>query len=115
MSIGSPRWNGSVGLAMLVIAQGLAGTPVIRADDRFTSGSSCAELKTDEVRWADEIVLLPADASIALVAEAAIERWQRCEEYAIAFPRFVVGVGAGRRVRVEIEEKVPGIDSCGYF
>jgi hypothetical protein len=45
----------------------------------------------------------------------AIERWRRCDEYESAFPRFVIGEGQGRRVKIHIEEGVPGPGYCGSF
>jgi hypothetical protein len=98
-------------LCGLCLSSGIA----IGDQNGVATDASCVELRTEDILWADEIVLLPIDASTTQVAEAAIERWERCDEYSIAFPRFVVGAGRGRIVEVQIESRVPGLGNCGSF
>jgi hypothetical protein len=75
----------------------------------------CTELASAKVRLGDEIVLLPVDVSTTRLVEDAIDRWQRCDEYATAFPRFVIGDGRGRRVKIYIDHELPGKGHCGTF
>jgi hypothetical protein len=115
MRVDQPRKRRSAQAGVLLLGLSVASEHAIRAQEGVVFDESCAELMTEVVRWADEIVLLPVDASTARVAEDAIERWERCEEYAIAFPRFVVGSGHGRRVKIHIERRLPGDGHCGSF
>ncbi len=105
----------SARIATLFLVISLSSEHAIRSQHGVVTEARCAELTTEANRWADEIVLLPVDAPTTRIAEAAIDRWERCEEYEIAFPRFVLGSGNGRRVRVDIEERLPGLGYCGFF
>src|SRR5262245_56070732 len=109
------EWKSSgVCVAALVWELCLSSAAAIGAD-RVASAASCVELMNEDIRWADEIVLRPMDASTMPIATAAIERWERCEEYSIAFPRFVVGAGQGRIVKIVIDGGLPGPGYCGSF
>jgi RNA polymerase sigma-70 factor (ECF subfamily) len=85
------------------------------ADLDWISPETCAGLKTDSPQRGDEIVLLPDAPILAPVTEGAIESWRRCEGYATAFPRFVVGEGQGPHVAVRLDERIPGPGYCGVF
>jgi hypothetical protein len=98
-------------VASLVAGGQAAGSPRPRPDP-----ASCTVLTSDDDRWGDEIGLLSIDPAMsARVIEQAIDRWQKCDGYASDFPRFVVGPGRGRRVRVRIERREPGAGYCGIF
>ncbi len=111
----STEKESSARIATLFLVLCLSSENAIRSQRGVVTKARCAELKTEAIRWADEIVVLAVDAPTTRIAEAAIDRWERCEEYEIAFPRFVLGSGNGRRVRVHIEERLPGLGQCGFF
>jgi hypothetical protein len=115
MEIERSRKTGSVRVATLLCGLCLSSDVASGAQNGVASDATCVELRTEAIAWADEIVLLPSEASTTQVAEAAIERWERCEEYAIAFPRFVIGSGHGRVVDIVIESRLPGAGDCGSF
>ena len=115
MELKQARKNRSVRVATLLCELCLSNEIANGQQNRVASAATRVELMNEAVRWADEIVLLPSDASMTLVAEAAIDRWERCDEYSIAFPRFVLGTGRGRLVEVVIESRVPGLGYCGSF
>ncbi len=109
-----PRKRTSTRVAAL-LALSFGSEHAIRSQETTIPGESCARMTTDDIRRADEIVLLPAAAGATPVIERAVEHWQRCEGYATAFPRFVVGEGRGRRVKVRIENRLVGQGHCGFF
>jgi hypothetical protein len=98
-----------------VLALCVASEQAIRSQDSTASNELCVELMNEDTRYADEIVLLPIGAAMTRAATDAIERWRRCDEYESAFPRFVIGEGKGRRVKIHIEEGVPGPGYCATF
>jgi hypothetical protein len=109
------RSRNEASVATLLCGLCLSSEVAIGAQNGVASHASCAELRNEAIAWADEIVLVPIDPSTEQVAEAAIERWQRCDEYSIAFPRFVLGAGQGRIVEIVIEDGLPGLGDCGSF
>jgi hypothetical protein len=101
-------------LAVWVLVLFVASEQAIRSQESVVSDESCVELFNETIRDADDIVLLPVGAAMVRAATDAIERWRRCDEYESAFPRFVIGEGQGRRVKIHIEG-VPGPGYCGSF
>jgi hypothetical protein len=102
-------------LPVSVLALCVAGEQSIRSQEGVVHDESCVQLMNETIRYGDEIVLLPSGAALTRAATDAIERWRRCDEYESAFPRFVIGEGRGRRVKILVEEGVPGPGYCGRF
>jgi hypothetical protein len=99
-----------------VLTLALGSARAIQTQDGASAEAACTRLTTDQIRAGDEIVLLPIDDLVTkALLQDAIGRWRRCDGYATAFPRFVIGDGHGRRVKVRLENGVPGAGHCGLF
>jgi hypothetical protein len=112
---GDGAWKSVIRLAALASLLTM-GNGVIQARRGLGPEATCTRLVGDDIRWGDEIVLLSNDATMTTsLIERAIARWQRCDQYASGFPRFVVGEGRGPRVEIHFEKHTPGPGYCGLF